>query len=47
MQSDESDESRRVHAPDRMDWRAATLLIFALSLLGWLMVALFAWLFWR
>ncbi len=47
MQSDESDQSRRVRAPDRMDWRAATMLIFALSLLGWLIIALVASLFWR
>lgn len=47
MQSDESDESRAAREKGPMDWRAATLLILALSLLGWLMVALFVWVLWR
>lgn len=47
MRSDESDESRRACPTGRMDWRAGTLLIFALSLLGWLLVGLVVWLLGR
>ncbi|WP_431282441.1 hypothetical protein ACQW02_24025 [Humitalea sp. 24SJ18S-53] len=44
MQSDGSGKGRDRRTTDRLNWRAATLLIFLLSVFGWLVVAAIIWL---